>query len=53
MKTYRVRFIFFKLYKSIEVSAISLADAEKEVCEKYLIPKALKVQCHFYTTLVK
>ena len=53
MKTYKVRFIFFKLYKSIQVTATSLKDAEAVVCEKYQIPKALKINCHFYTTLVK
>lgn len=53
MKTYKVRFIFFKLYKSIEVSAINVADAEREVCQKYSISPALKIQCKFKTTLVK
>ena len=53
MKTYRVKFIFFKLYKSIELSAKCLSDAEREVCERYSIPKKLKKQYHFNTTLVK
>lgn len=53
MKTYRVKFIFFKLYKSIELSAKCLSDAENIVCDKYMIPKKLKKQYHFNTTLVK
>jgi hypothetical protein len=53
MKTYKVRFIFFKLYKSIELSAKNLTDAENEICEKYLIPKRLKREYKFHTTLVK
>jgi hypothetical protein len=53
VNTYKVRFIFFKLYKSIQVTATSVKEAETIVCEKYQIPKALKINCHFYTTLVK
>ena len=53
MKTYKVRFIFFKMYKTMEISATSVNEAEKVVCEKYSIPKSLKVQCYFNTTLVK
>lgn len=53
MKTYKVKFIFFKLYKSVELSALSLSDAEKEVCEKYSISQQMKQKCGFKTTLVK
>ena len=53
IKTYKVKFIFFRLYKSIEVTAASVDEAEKIVCEKYSIPKALKKECKFKTTFVK
>lgn len=53
MKTYRVKFIFFKLYKSVELSALSPSDAEKEVCSRYSIPISMKAKYHFKTTLVK
>jgi hypothetical protein len=53
MRTYKVKFIFFKLYKSIELSAHNVSDAEKEVCEKYGISQQMKQKCGFKTTLVK
>lgn len=53
MKTYKVKFIFFKLYKSVELSALSLSDAEKEVCNMYSIPMSMKTKYYFKTTLVK
>jgi hypothetical protein len=53
MKTYKVKFIFFKLYKSVELSALSLSDAEKEVCNMYSIPILMKAKYHFKTILVK
>lgn len=53
MKTYKIKFIFFKLYKSVELSALSLSDAEKEVCSMYSIPMSMKAKYYFKTTLVK
>ncbi len=53
VKTYKVSFIFFKLYKSIEVTAINVNEAEKIICDRFLIPKKLKKDYHFRTTLVK
>ncbi len=53
MKTYKVKFIFFKLYKTIEVTATSVNEAEQMICEKFSIPKSLKSKCGFNTTLVK
>ena len=53
MKTYKVKFIFFKLYKSVELSALNLSDAEKEVCNMYSIPILMKTKYHFKTILVK
>ena len=53
VKTYKVSFIFFKLYKSVEVTAINVNEAENIICDKFLIPKKLKKDYHFRTTLVK
>jgi hypothetical protein len=53
VKTYKVSFIFFKLYKSVEVTAINVNEAENIICDRYLIPKKLKKDYHFRTTLVK
>lgn len=52
MKTFKVKFIFFKLYKCVELSAHSASDAEREVCEKYGISQQMKAKCGFKTIFV-